>query len=538
MRTTMRHFLRLTLPALLLVPAAGALPLGVGLSPVRSLFFHNPLAGDDAAEDGDQLGGSLAVGDFDGDGFDDLAAGVPLDDGPNSTPVHDAGSVLVFRGHAERALSAAPPIRLAQAPQLAAISDLHGYALAASDFDDDGFDDLAVGAPGETFGAAERAGAVYVYAGSATGLSPGGFTFLRQGANGMPQTAEDGDFFGLALACGDFDADGFADLAAGAPSETIGTQPTAGWAVAIPGSPTGLVAGEAVEFLQLGPSLPSEPESGDEFGGALAAGDLDGDGFDDLAIGVPGEDLETGAAHVVFGSAAGPTAAGSMLLTEEALGGISEAGDRFAHTNAFGDFDADGFDDLVVGIPRESFAQRGGPIFLVGQTVAVYGGPAIPTVGRVEFWGENSVHGPGSCEDDDAFGEAIATGDFDRDGFDDLAVGHPTEAPDGSEGLFDGAVSVFVGSAAGLTAARERLFAPGTEGVPGSSPNIDRYFGFALAAGDFDGDGYDDVAVGAPLEVSAGGDSIGAATLLRGALFADGFETELPFLYWRRPMNP
>jgi len=92
--------------------------------------------------------------------------------------------------------------------------------IPAPDFDNDGFADLAVGAPGEDVGAATDAGAVNVLYGSAGGL--GGGQVLTQGAGGVPGASESFDRFGTALATGDFNADSFADLAVGAPGEDLG----------------------------------------------------------------------------------------------------------------------------------------------------------------------------------------------------------------------------------------------------------------------------------------------------------------------------
>jgi hypothetical protein len=144
-----------------------------------------------------------------------------------------------------------------------------------ADFNNDGAADLAIGVPFEFVGAIQDAGAVNVLYGSAGGLQGPGSQFFTQDTPGVPGTADPQDNLGSGLATGDFDQDGFADLAIGVPGEDIGAIGSAGAVIALYGSAAGLTTIGAQLLTQAGGAT----EANDAFGGALAAGDFDQDGF-------------------------------------------------------------------------------------------------------------------------------------------------------------------------------------------------------------------------------------------------------------------
>lgn len=493
--------------ASLLAPPLHAAPASVGLSPVRSQLVQTFPFGSGGPDPDDSFGMSLASGDFNGDGIADLASGVPydaVDFGPGT--VVGAGSVYVHLGAAGVGLASPNGwFRLSQASgaNTPAEQELFGYTLTAGDFDNDGFDDLAVGVPGDVQGGVAKGGVqVFFGSGAPAVFGPGLVLGIGGSAN---------DYIGLALTAGHFDDDSYEDLAVGIP----GRDAIAGAVFVMYGGSGGL--GPGGQFLQQSnPDIEDNGEPEDRFGWALAAHDWNGDGRDDLAVGVPQEN-GYGAVQLFFGGENGLDLLHDILWTQNNIAGTSEPGDHFGAALATGDFDGDGYGDLVIGSYGEDFGLAG-EITDAGTVAAVFGNAAGFDLSRTVAWGQGGFIGLDVSEPNDIFGFSMATGDFNHDGFDDLIVSHPGEAWSQPG---EGAVTALLGGANPFQQSRSRLFVPGGDGVPGSTSQSG-IFGAALASGDFDGDQYGDLVIGAPYY---GADSRGAEIVLYGGLVADGFDT-------------
>src|SRR6266508_2148974 len=334
------------------------------------------------------------------------------------------------------------------------------------DFNGDSFPDLAIGVPDERLGGAEAAGVVHVLYGSPAGLTATGSQLWSQDSPGVAGVPEAVDRFGTALASGDYNGDGSADLALGAPGENT----FAGVVHVLYGSPAGLTASGSQLWSQDSPGVAGVAEEGDQFSFALAAGDLNGDLRGELAVGAPGENGSAGVVHVLYGSPAGLTATGSQLWSQDSPGvaGGAEPDDRFGNALTAGDFNADGRADLAVGAWAEnSFS---------GVVHVLYGSPAGLTATGSQLWSQDSPGVIGAPEGADFFGQALAAGDFNGDTQAELAVGTP------GENVSTGVVHVLIGSPAGLTATGSQLWSQDSPGVAGAAEQGDR-FGDALAAG-------------------------------------------------------
>ncbi len=430
-------------------------------------------------------GFSLAAdGDFDGDGVADIVVGAPGYDG-----IQDEGRAWIYTLASLDELVPAPVAYLEGDDSLEYAGYRVGYI---GDLDGDGSDDVLVGARGDADGG-EAAGAIYVVHGQPL-----------TGTVDAPQALEpdaairgEREYSRVGVsASGVWDAtgDGTAELAIAHAlyQDYSGYEyQDDGGVVVFHGRAGGLPADQDITAADLQLTAPDDTS---QVGYGLAGrGDIDGDGLGDLIVGAPHASTGRGLVYVI---PAATIAAGGVLDIGDAAAVTiegSEINDHLGEALAYvGDVDGDGIDDLAAGAPDSDVTwPDGGAVFLFKGAAEVATGAAPDTLAVI-----------GSEWDDFSVGGAFAgRGDVDGDGLGDLVVA-------GTYALLGpimkgGRAYLFHGRTSGwdeLTDVTEA--AAGIAGV-GVGDNL----GTGLALGDVDGDGVDDLIIGAPYRDSAGSDS-------------------------------
>jgi FG-GAP repeat len=457
-------------------------------------------------------------------------------------------------------LALAAPLAFLASPASAATVPAKPY-----DFNGDGFPEQAIGAPGLTVKGHAGAGGVVVLPGSATGLS---LTeqVISQSSKHVAGSSEDGDAFGAALASADFDRDGYADLAVGQPSETHAGTSDAGAVTILYGSAQGLSGTRSTQFAE-----PKGSSKYADFGAVLAVGDLDGNGYPDLAVGAPGDDQDdsdptedlppSGTVTVLFSHKSGLSTKHSHRIKRLkkhdyqyggalAVGDVDGDGDAELVVAASGAGDEDGLGtdgavdycattskgvgtcrrlaageayagitalavgntsgssraEIVVGVPSTDDDLDPGSV----QILSLTGGSKLGVSGSFVVTQEAAGVPGSSGNGGESFGASVALGDLDRDGYADLVIGAPG-LPAGGR-LYAGRVVLVRGAAGGFATRGNTAYDLATPGVPGD-PAYDDAFGRSVGLLDHDADGHPDLTVGAPEANS----EAGQVTLLAGS---------------------